>query len=232
MMQNADMYADIAVLPPVNDMWTTIGMQNEPFPSTINAPWQTLLWEAMHKTGNGADYVSETVIAAATVEKGRLRYGNRTYTAVFLVETERMYPATLARLYDFVASGGRVFCLEKQPVKSLGWKDCERNDREVNEWVKKLRTFPDRFVLLTKPEDNDFLAWYPAVQQKYRLTPFVAIENPNPYVMANRYIRDDRSEFFFFVNSHLHYGHRTTVRFPKEVIARRHGWVWNPEDGK
>jgi hypothetical protein len=232
MLQNADMYADIAILPPVNDMWTTIGMQNEPFPSTINAPYQTLLWEAMHKTGNGADYLSETIIAAATVEKGWLRYGSRKYSSLFLIETERMYPATLAKLHEFVASGGRVLCIEKYPAKSLGWKNHERNDREVAEWVKKLRSFPDRFALLKKPDDNDFMAWYPAIQQKYRLTPFVAIENPNPYVMVNRYIRDDRSEFFFFVNSHLHREHQTTVRFPKETTARRYGWVWNPEDGK
>jgi hypothetical protein len=232
MMQNADMYADIALLPPINDMWTTIGMQNEPFPSTINAPYTSLLWEAMHKTGNGADYVSESILIRSTVSRGWLHYGKRKYSSIFLIETERMYPATLAKLYDFVASGGRVFCIEKYPARSLGWKDHERNDREVTEWMEKLRAFPDRFILLTKPEDNDFMAWYPAIQQKYRLTPFVTIENPNPYVMVNRYVRDDRSEFFFFVNASLHHEHRTTVRFAKEITARRYGWIWDPEDGK
>jgi hypothetical protein len=232
MLQNADMYADIAILPPVNDMWTTIGMQNEPFPSTLRAPWMSLLWEAMHKTGNGADYVSETVIAGATVSNGWLHYGTRKYRTLFLVEMERIYPATLACLYDFVASGGRVFCIGKCPAKSLGWKDCERNDREVAAWMEKLRTFPDRFVLLAKPEDNDFMAWYPAIQQKYGLTPFVVIESPDPYVMVNRYIRDDGSEFFFFVNSNLNRERRTVVRFPKQTTARRYAWVWDPEDGK
>jgi hypothetical protein len=231
MMQNADMYADIAILPPVNDMWTTIGMQNEPFPSTINAPYQTLLWEAMHKTGNGTDYVSETVIAGSTVSKGWLHYGKRKYSSLFLIENERMYPATLARLYDFVASGGRVFCVEKYPARSLGWKDHEGNDREVAAWVEKLKAFPDRFVLLKKPEDNDFMAWYPAIQRKYGLTPFVSVEKPDPYLMVNRYQRDDRLEFFFFVNAHLHRDCRTAIRFPKDVLARRHAWVWDMTDG-
>jgi hypothetical protein len=231
LMQNADMYADIAILPPVNDMWTTIGMQNEPFPSTLNVLYTSLLWEAMHKNGNGADYVSETVLAASTVSKGWLHYGKRKYNCLFLVETERMYPATLARLYDFVASGGRVFCLEKYPARSLGWKDHERNDEEVAGWMDKLRAFADRFVLLQKPADNDFMAWYPAIQRQYGLTPFVAIDTPHPYVMVNRYIRDDRSEFFFFVNSHLHREHRTTIRFPKTIIGRRYAWIWDPTDG-
>jgi hypothetical protein len=232
MMQNADMYADIAILPPVNDMWTTLGMQNEPFPSTVNVPYQTLLWEAMHKTGNGTDYVSETVIAGSTVSKGWLHYGKRKYGSIFLIENERMYPATLAKLYDFVASGGRVFCVEKYPVKSLGWKDYERNDREVASWVEKLKAFPERFVLLKKPEDNDFMAWYPAIRQKYGLTPFVTVEKPDPYVMVNRYIRDDRSEFFFFINAHLHREHRTRITFPKTVTSGKYPWVWDPDTGK
>jgi hypothetical protein len=231
MMQNADMYADIAILPPVNDMWTTIGMQNEPFPATINAPYTSILWEAMHKNGNGTDYVSETVIKGSTVSKGWLKYGNRKYNTLFLIETERVYPATLAKLYDFVASGGRVFCMEKYPQKSLGWNNHEQNDREVADWMKKLQSFPDRFILLNKPADDDFMAWYPAIQQKYRLTPAVTIDNPNPFVMVNRYIRDDQSEFFFFVNSNLNKEHRTTVRFPKEVTARKFAWVWDLIEG-
>ncbi|GHV48896.1 hypothetical protein FACS1894181_05970 [Bacteroidia bacterium] len=231
MMQNADMYADIAILPPVNDMWTTIGMQNEPFPAVITAPYLSLLWEAMHKTGHGTDYVSETVLIGATVSKGWLHYGNRKYNSLFLVETERMYPATLAKLYEFVASGGRIFCIEKYPQKSLGWKDYEQHDKEVTGWVEKLKAFPDRFILLNKPADDDFMAWYPAIQQKYRLMPSVTIENPNPFVMVNRYIRDDKSEFFFFVNSNLNKEHRTKIRFPKEVTARKFAWVWDLIEG-
>lgn len=231
MLQNADMYADIAILPPVNDMWTTMGMQNEPFPVRINAPYTSLVWEAMHKNGNGTDYVSENIIAGSKIEKGWLNYGNRAYHTVFLIETERMHPATLARLYDFVASGGRICCIEKYPAKSLGWQNHVENDREVANWVEKLKAFPDRFVLLKKPADDDFMAWYPAIQKQYRLTPFVEIGTPNPYFMVNRYICDDRSEFFFCVHSHLHHSHTTTMRFPKEITARRFAWVWDPTDG-
>jgi hypothetical protein len=232
MMQNADMYADIALLPPVNDMWTTIGMQNEPFPNIINAPYSSMIWEAMHKNGNGTDYVSENVIMKSGVVKGRLVYGKRSYRAIFLIETERMHPETLAKLHEFVVAGGRVFCVEKYPAKSLGWKDHERRDSEVTAWLAKLKTFTDRFILLKKPADNDFMAWYPDIQERYALTPFVTIENPDSYFMVNRYLRDDASEFFFFVHSHIHKEHRTTVRFPKEITAGRHAWIWEPTDGQ
>lgn len=232
MLQNADMFADIAILPPVADMWTSMGMQNEPFPSDMNVPYQTLLWETMHKTGNGADYVSESVIAGTEIKKGCLTYGNRKYKSLFLIEVESTHPETLAKLYDFVRSGGRVFCIEKYPSRSLGWHDHEKRDKEVAGWMEKLKNIPERFILLKKPEDNDFLAWYPKIQKKYHLTPFIDIDQPNPYVMVNRYIRDDESEFFFFSNSHLNESHRTDIRFHKPTTARRRASIWDPNDGK
>jgi hypothetical protein len=232
MLINADMYADIAILPPVADMWTTMGMQNEPFPATINVPYQTFLWEAMHKTGNGTDYVSEPVIQNATVRKGWLCYGKRRYNSLFLIEVERMNPETLAKLYEFVTSGGRVFCIEKYPQWSLGWHNHKERDRQVEDWVSKLKKIPDRFILLRKPEDNDFVRWYPSVQKEYNLKPFVTINKPNPYFMVNRYIRDDGSEFFFFVNSHMHNSHETIITFPKEITNKRFAWIWDAVDGK
>jgi hypothetical protein len=231
MLQNADMYADIAILTPIADMWTNMGMQNEPFPSVINVPYQSLLWEAMHKMGNGTDYISEPIILDSTVKKGWLCYAKRKYNTLFLIEVESMQPATLAKLYDFVTSGGHVFCIEKYPSVSLGWSDHVQRDKEVKTQVEKLMFFPDRFVLLRKPVDNDFFAWYPAIQQKYQLSPFVSIEKPNPYVMVNRYIRDDQSDFFFFVNSHLHNSHHTIVKFPKIITVGKYAWIWDLIDG-
>lgn len=232
MLQQADMYADIAILPPVADMWTTMGMQNEPFPSDINVPYQSLLWETMHKTGNGADYVSENIICEAEVKKGYLHYGKRKYKNIFLIEVEHIQPSTLAKIYDFVLSGGRVFCIEKFPAKSLGWFEHKRRDLEVENWVSKLKKYTDRFILLEKPKDNDFLAWYPKIQSKYSLTPFIVIEKPNPYVMVNRYIWNDNSEFLFFSNSSLNEAHQTNLRFVKQIANHQTFSIWDPKDGK
>jgi hypothetical protein len=231
-VQNADMYADIAILPPLGDMWTTLGMQNEPFPGIINVPYQTLLWEAMNKNGNGVDYVSEPVIRDSKVSKGRLHYGKRKYSSLFLTEIERIEPDTLGRLYEFVASGGKVFCIERYPEQSLGWNRHEERDGEVKRWVEKLKAFPDRFVLLKKPDDNDFVKWYPAIQRQYGLTPFVTIADPDPYVMANRYLRDDGAEVFFFINTRLHNDYRTTITFPKATVTGKYPWVWDTDTGE
>ena len=231
-VQNADMYADIAILPPLGDMWTTLGMQNEPFPGIINVPWQSLLWEAMNKNGNGVDYVSEPILRESGVSKGWLHYGKRKYSSLFLPEIERIDPDTLAVLYKFVASGGKVFCIGRYPEQSPGWNRHGERDAEVKRLVEQLKTFSDRFVLLQKPDDNDFVKWYPAIQRQHRLTPFVTIADPDPYVMVSRYIRDDGVNVFFFIHSHLHNDYRTTVTFPNTVAAGRYPWVWDPDTGE
>lgn len=230
-LQNADMYADIAILMPVSDMWTTMGMQNEPFPSSINKPYQSLVWEAMNKNGNGTDYISEPLICASTISDGMLHYGPRSYKNLFLVGVERMHPETLAKLYEFAQQGGRVFCVETVPYKSLGWKDHEKRDAEVKAWIEKLQAMPEQFIHLEKPADNDFITWYAGVQKQYGITPTVQIESPDPFVMANLFVRDDGSRIYFFTNTHLHNSHQTKLTFPQEA-TRMNAWVWNLDNGE
>ena len=230
-LQNADMYADIAILMPVSDMWTTMGMQNEPFPSSINKPYQSLVWEAMNKNGNGTDYISEPLICASTISNGMLHYGPRSYKNLFLVGVESMNPETLAKLYEFAQQGGHIFCVETVPYKSLGWKDHEKRDAEVKAWIEKLQAMPEQFIHLEKPTDNDFITWYAGVQKQYGITPTVQIESPDPFVMANLFVRDDGSRIYFFTNTHLHNSHQTKLTFPQEA-TRMNAWVWNLDNGE
>lgn len=230
-LQNADMYADIAILMPVSDMWTTMGMQNEPFPSSINKPYQSLVWEAMNKNGNGTDYISEPLICASTISDGMLHYGPRSYKNLFLVGVESMNPETLAKLYEFAQQGGRIFCVETVPCKSLGWNNHEERDAEVKAWIEKLQAMPEQFIHLEKPADNDFITWYAGVQKQYDITPTVQIESPDPFVMANLFVRDDDSRIYFFTNTHLHNSHQTKLVFPQEA-TRMNAWVWNLDNGE
>ena len=67
---------------------------------------------------------------------------------------------------------------------------------------------------------------------KYNIPHYLEIENPDRYVMQNRYQSDDKSEIFFFANAHMHNAHSTRVTFPKEITRGRNGWVWNTESGE
>ena len=203
LLQNVSMFTDIAVLPPNDDMWSNIGAQMEPFPSVVHVEYLSLVWEAINKNGNGCDYVSQRVISDSEMKKGIMQYGPKKYHTIFLVQVDSLNPKTAEKLYEFISSGGRVFCIETFPSKSPGWKDHETRDKEVTGWVEKMKSFPDRFILLKKPE-NDFIGWFRSVQEKYNIKPYLKIADPNPYVFQNRYQSDDGSEIFFIINSHIH----------------------------
>ncbi len=179
-----------------------------------------------------ADYTSEIVLGDSTVKNGKLCYGPKQYGTLFLLGLDSIRPETLAKLYDFVSQGGRVFCIEKIPHQSLGYHDYKQNDAKVQEWIGKLKQFPDRFVLLEKPADNDFIKWYADVQRQYGIEPYVKVENPDPFFTQNRYQGDNGEELFFLANSHLHDPYRGRIVFTDEITAGRYPWVWDMENGK
>jgi hypothetical protein len=231
LLQHVTMFTDIAVLPPNDDMWSSVGAQNEPFPSITNVEYFTLVWEAINKNGNGCDYVSQRVISNAEMKNGIMYYGPKKYNTLFLVQVDSLSIETAKKLYEFIVCGGRIFCIQTDPSKSLGLKDYEIKDKEVAGLIEKMKTFPDRFVLVKKPE-KDFIGWYRNIQEKYKIDPCIKIENPDPYVMQNRYQADDGSEIFYLIHSHIHNSHKTEISFSKEITGNKHCWIWNPEDGK
>ena len=230
-MRNSTMYADIAILNPIGDMWTTIGMQNEPFPSTTISQYKTLVWESISKCGGGCDYVSESVIGDASVKNGYLCYNSRKYSVLILIAVERLLPETANKILDFVSKGGRVLAIEKEPHLSLGYRqDYQTNDKIVSDAFEKMRLFSNNYVFVDRPEKN-FIQWYDSLMKKYGLPHYLDVEKPNAYVMQNRYITDDNSEFFFICNSHRYNSHKTRLTFHKETLRGRNASVWDLETG-
>ncbi|HBQ83141.1 MAG: glycoside hydrolase family 2 [Bacteroidetes bacterium GWE2_41_25] len=230
LLQNVTMYADIAILPPLDDMWSLIGAQMEPFPSITHVDYFTLVWEAINKNGNGCDYVSQPVIRDAEMNAGFMHYGTRRYSTIFLVKVDSLHPETAGKLLDFIFSGGRVFCIESVPSASPGYKNFKVKDEEIRILVEKMKEFPERFILLEKPE-KDFTGWYKRVQEKYNIKPYLTIEKPDPFVMQNRYQGDNGTEVIYLINSHNHNSHNTRISFSKEITSKRYGWIWDPETG-
>lgn len=230
-LQNADMYTDIAILPANYDMWTTMGVQQEPFPFKLNVPYTSLIWEAIHKNGGGADYVSEIILKDAEVKDGKLCYGPKAYGNLFLVELSGITKEAIDKIAEFVKGGGRVFCIGQYPYKSLGLKDFEARDREIAGIVESLKAYPENFILLEKPEDGKYLEWYKKVMEEYALPHTITISSPDRFLLQNRYVTDDGSDLFLFVNAHLNEGRETDVIFPKSVTSGRNAWVYDPASG-
>src|SRR5690606_34785336 len=164
------------------------------------------------------------------VKNGRITYGKKSYSALFLPGVKSIGKETLLKIYDFVNQGGQVFCIDGYPIKSLGFLDMERRDQEISDLINKIVSLNKRFYNLEKPKDNKFLEWYTNLQREYGIAHYVKISSPDRFFMQNRYIRDDKSEFFFFQNAHKNRVHQTKITFDKSIIKGKNAWVWDAED--
>ena len=231
-LRHGTYYADIAILNPENDMWSTIGMQNEPFPNTTRAPYKTLIWEAINKCGGGVDYVSENILQQSTVKRGNLCFNKRQYNTLFLIDVERMHPETAKQLLRFVKGGGKLLCIDTIPYQSLGLSgDIALKDSIVRTSFDEIQTYKDRFVFV-KPPKEGFIPWYDSLMRTQQLPHYLEIESPDPYVMQNRYTTDDGSEMLFLCNSHRYQSHQTKITFHHELTHRKHPWIWDLHTGE
>ena len=232
-LQNADMVTDIAILPANYDLWTTLGVQTDPFPWYLNVPWTSLIWEAVHKNGGGADYLSDGVLAGMKVRRGRLCYGSRSYGTLIMPEVRSISPEAMQTIVRFVRSGGRVLCIGCLPDRAPGLKDFAERDSIVSAQVSSLAvTFPERFILLDKAKDNAWLEWYAALQERLDLPHAVEITSPDRFLLQNHYRLDDGTDFFLLSNVHLSESCSTALSFPSSTLRGRQAWVYAPAEGR
>ena len=230
--QNSEMCTDIAILPANYDMWSEMGVQTEPFPVKLNVPYTSLVWEAIHKNGGGADYVSEIILKGSTVKNGRLCYGPKSYGVIFLVDVKSTTIETARKLREFVRQGGKVFCIGQAPSKSLGLQDFEKRDAEIAAVVGEMQTYKDNFIVLDRAEGDHYLEWYRDLAQKYSLPHAVTISSPDRFLLHNHYLGDDKSDIFFLQNAHMSEHRSSDLIFPASVTKGRKAWLYDPADGQ
>ncbi|MBS0012069.1 MAG: glycoside hydrolase family 2, partial [Bacteroidales bacterium] len=231
LLQNADMYTDIAIMPANHDLWSKYGVQTEPFPEKLNVEYTSLIWESINKNGGAADYITEIIINNAESTDGKIIYGQKEYRHIILAGIESISPQTLQKLFSFVENGGKVICIGRYPDKAPGLTDYKERDAELMQWLEKLRSSRNNFVLLTKAEKQSYLQWYGEIQSKHSLPHYIEIEKPDPFLMQARYRDDNNAEIIFFSNSNIKKGHETSIRFSEDITAARYGWIWDPESG-
>ena len=231
-LQHGTYYADIAILNPENDMWSTIGMQNEPFPNTTRAPYKTFIWEAINKCGGGVDYVSENIINQSNVKEGNLCFNQRKYSTLMLIDVESLHPETAEQLLRFVESGGKILCIDTIPYQSLGLSDDYRkNDSLVKATMDKVMQHAGQFVFVEPPKEG-FIPWYDSLMKAEQLPHYLDIESPDPFVMQNRYTTDDGSEMILLSNSHRYQAHQTKITFSKSLTHKLQAQIWDLQTGE
>lgn len=230
-LQNSVPQADIAILPPLEDMWSILGQQRDPFPANVYPTYAHDLWQDLHRNGNGCDYISEHIIQQAKIKKGQLVFGPRAYKTLLLMEVESMDPETANALERFVANGGRIICIGKTPYQSVGFRDYENRSRAVNSTMERIKTkYADRFTTIAPPSGDNQTEWYAGVQKELNITPYVKIDKPCRWLFCNYYKSGKRDIFFMTNFSRLEKQH-VRAEFPAE-LAKRQAWLWIPETGE
>ncbi|GHU62358.1 hypothetical protein FACS1894123_03140 [Bacteroidia bacterium] len=195
--QETESFADIAVMHPLADMWTTYGTVRDPFPEKHFPPYQYKVWESIHKNGNSCDYTSEGIIQKSVAENGYLRYNKRKYHTLILIEVETMMPATAVALANFVKKGGKLIFIEKEPYKSPGLtKNYKANDQKVADTIASIKkTYPSQVFKVSAPKD-DVIGWFKSIQQQCGIRPYMQIDKPETYVSQIRHRAEGKDIFF------------------------------------
>lgn len=229
-LQNAIPQADIAILPPLEDMWSKLGQQRDPYPVHIYPDYAHDLWQNLHQNGNGCDYVSEKIIRQAKIKDGWMSFGPRSYRTLILMEVESMAPETVSVLEKFVRTGGRIICIGCTPYQSIGFNEFELRSKKVKCLIEQLKAkYPQRFIKISAPQGS-LTQWYKEVQGSLNITPYVKVDIPSKWVFWNYYKSSDK-DIFYITNFNRTDGHKTIVEFP-ESVKDKYAWIWLPETGK
>ncbi|MCR5434689.1 MAG: hypothetical protein K6F20_09890 [Bacteroidaceae bacterium] len=231
LFQNVRMQADVAILPAFEDLWSKLGAQRDPFPDHLYPAYAYNLWEAVHQSGCGCDYISEGILERGRIKKGRLSYGDREWGTLLLADVESLSPMAARRLRSFVSSGGRVICIGKAPWKSHGLKRAAQNDAAVRKTVSGLeRKYPQGFVRVAPPNDEPMLNWWLRIMQANGLRQDVVFSQPNKFLSQN-YYKGAGEDVFFIVNYSATEETKQTLSFPS-VDREKQAWIWDAETGR
>jgi len=230
-LQESTPFADLALLHPLADMWTIHGPQRDPFPGLHYPAYQYKVWEGIHKNGNSCDYTSENIIRQSSVENGCLTYGKRAYGTLILMEVESMEPATARMIAKFVAGGGKLIFIAKEPYKSPGLKNFKSRDKEVAAAFSALKkAYPQRIFTVEAPEGKgeNIVEWFGKVQRQCGIKPYMQIDNPTKAVSQIRTQAAGR-DVFFLSNASSDEAYKLKVAFPD---SKGKPWRWDAETGE
>jgi hypothetical protein len=187
------------------------------------------VWDGIHKNGNSCDYTSEAIIQQSVVENGYLKYNSRKYHTLILLEVESMAPATATALANFVKKGGKVIFVGKEPFKSAGLKNYQKNDKKVAQTIAAMkRANPANVFTVNAPAGKDIVVWFKEVQQQCDVKPYMHIDRPNAYISQIRQTSEGK-DIFFVSNCSSDDRFVIKAEFPD---AKGIPWLWNAETGE
>jgi len=239
LLQQADFYSDIALLPCEYDAWSKYGdwldvtskyfQKDEDFHEIRDLKYIALLWEAIHHNGNACDFVSEKIIAEATMQNGLMQFGSKKYHTLFLLSMEIMDESTARKILEFLKGGGKVFCIDRIPSTSVGFHNKETKNQALKAVMDEIISFKDKFIFLKKP-DSDYIGWIKGLQQQYNIKPYITINCVNPFIQQIRYSTKD-FDLIFVTNSSYNNSYEVNMIPDGSMIGNRQAYVWDAVSG-
>jgi hypothetical protein len=239
LLQQADFYSDIALLPCEYDAWSKYGdwldvtskyfQKDEDFREIRDLKYIALLWEAIHHNGNACDFVSEKIIAEATMQNGLIQFGNKKYHTLFLLSMEIMDESTAKKILEFLKCGGKVFCIDRIPSTGVGFHNKETKSKALKAVMDEIISYKDKFIFLKKP-DSDYIGWVKSLQQQYNIKPYITIDGVNPFIQQIRYSTKD-FELIFVTNSSYNNSYEIKMSPDGSLIKDRQAYVWDAVSG-
>ncbi|MEO1337372.1 MAG: hypothetical protein AAFV29_17140, partial [Myxococcota bacterium] len=244
-LSESENLASLAILAPQADEWSRHALY-QPFPEE-SAPWyQYALPAALASAGYGPDYVSDSILQAATATEGMLRFGPRKWTGLLVLGAKTIEPQTMQAILRFAQKGGRVLFVDRMPVRAPGLHNATTKDARVQKLASLLRSAPQNRVAVVPgppggPPGNfellraelptyarrGLLQWVLTRLPAFGLTPSVQIDAPH-FAVEQIHHRQGHRPIVFFANS----SKTDAVTLRAQWFERGHRpWRWDPETG-
>ena len=177
---------------------------------------------AILDSGYNLDFFDDGMLdLRGTIENGALVFGDVRYKVVVLAGVERIPPATMRKLQEFVDGGGILVATRRLPDRAPGYKATAEDTQIVRDLARRLFQGPDAPGLFVEDESQ----FGSALARK--LTPDVTITPASPEIgFIHRRTRD--AEVYFLAN--------TSNRSEKVKVAFRvagmQAETWDPMTGR
>lgn len=226
LFQDTEPVMQVALMGPTPDVWSTHGLDRNPWNTT--PAYLHALWQALNHHGYGADYVNGTVVQAADVVDGHLRYGPMQYQALILADVATVPPETAEALRDYAAAGGRILFIGRMPERAPGLSDKDERDARVARAMQQVvDASGDRVQRVDAPDETALVDQAGAWMEALGVAPGVRLTPPDRKLFFIQHRKQER-DVFFFTNMDRDRTLHVEAAFP---TAGKTAWRWDPETG-
>lgn len=229
-LQNSRAQARIAILTPETDIWSTVGRPYHPFAEReVTEPWYLYeLWKAFFQNGYNTDYTSESILAKATFENGKINVGPRVYDMLILEDVHTLLPETAEQIEKLAKAGGKIVFIGQAPTRSPSYLQPSVNETIVKESIEScLEAYPEKVAIVPHPTKTNVLTWVKDHMAQFEVKPDVLLSPVHPK-LSQIYHKTDSQNIFLFTWADT----SESINFVADFdLGNKKPYVWDPETG-